>query len=436
SSGQQNQFIALATDSSGLQYDVTGDVVWKSETPSVATICTQGSPTPCTAATDGVATAGNAGSTLITATLTQGKSELVAPANYTLTIGTSPEPLISINVVPGSVTVSNEGMTQQYLAFGTFTTIPTVRDITDSVTWVTLDPDIASINTNGASGEPAGLATAQGEEGLGVIYAENTTFNPDGTLVLSNPVTFTCDVQGSNPPVCNDFPAQSLLTTVTAFNAGSNDTNWLITAPTGSQIAAGTNICTPATGCQIHCGPGSETAGYGNSVCTGTYAAGTAVMLTASLAGNSTSTEFTSTFGGWTANCDTSTDVPDLASTCTLPAFTDENFGTSTIPVVVPVSGNQSVGALFYGLTLSCSSVTPSGTVGVPFISGALTATGGTGGYTFSVVGTLPAGLTLNAATGQVTGTPTATGSFSITATDAGDVNAESPCAITINPAS
>jgi hypothetical protein len=37
-----------------------------------------------------------------------------------------------------------------------------------------------------------------------------------------------------------------------------------------------------------------------------------------------------------------------------------------------------------------------------------LTASGGTTPYTYSVTGTLPAGLSLNAATGAVTGTPTA----------------------------
>jgi hypothetical protein len=98
--------------------------------------------------------------------------------------------------------------------------------------------------------------------------------------------------------------------------------------------------------------------------------------------------------------------------------------------------GNQSVGALFYGLTLSCSAVT-SGTQNVAFNSGALTASGGTTPYTFSVLvpGTLPAGLTVNAATGAVSGTPTAPGSFSLTATDAHGINAATSCAITINPA-
>ena len=62
----------------------------------------------------------------------------------------------------------------------------------------------------------------------------------------------------------------------------------------------------------------------------------------------------------------------------------------------------------------------PNGTVGVAY-SRIVSATGGTGSYSFSVsAGSLPAGLSLNAATGAITGTPTtaATSNFTITATD------------------
>jgi hypothetical protein len=407
SPAQQNQLLAQGTEGA-LQYDVTSQVVWKSNTSTVASICTAGDPLPCTPATDGLVTAATAGTTIITATWTNlDKSEVVAQATYTVAIGASPEPLISINVVPVNITVSNKGMTQQYLAFGTFTTIPTLRDITDSVTWITLTPNLVSINSAGTPGEPAGLATAMGYEGLGVIYAEGT--NPDNTVVLSNPVSFSCQEPGISPPVCDQSVAPALLATLTVFNAGSNDTNWLITAPSDTGVP---NL--------IHCGPGSEIDGLGNSVCTGTYAAGTDVTITASLAGGA----LDNTFGGWTANCDNSIPpiyTPNMTNTCTLPNLSNPSG----------LVGNQSVGALFYGLTLNCSTVT-SGTVGVAFNSGAITVSNGTPPDTFSVVGTLPAGLTLNTSTGAVTGTPTASGSFSLSATDAHGITAASTCAITI----
>jgi len=497
SPGQVNQFLALATGSSGLQYDVTSQVVWKSNTIPVASICTAvagvspATPISC-ATTPGLVTAATAGSTNITATwINPDQTQQVASATYSVTIGAAPEPLISINVVPSSTQVSNKGMTQQYLAFGTFTTTPTLRDITDSVTWITLNPNLVSINSAGTPGEVAGLATAMGYEGLGVIYAEGT--NADNTVVLSNPVTFTCQEPGTSPPICDPSVAPALLATLTVFNAGSNSTSWLITAPSDTGVP---NL--------IHCGPGSEIAGLGNSVCTGTYAAGTNVTITASLAGAA----LDNTFGGWTANCDTVVDTPNMTNTCALPTLSyptgtgyttaaglptvTSGVGigalisitasagnltscTATTPgsgylvgnVVYPIQagatgsscvvtevsgtggalmmsasmesggdpsglvGNQSVGALFYGLTLSCPAVT-SGHVGVAFNSGALTASGGTAPYTYAVVGTLPTGLTINTTTGAVTGTPTASGSFSITVTDANGTVAASNCTITI----
>jgi len=54
--------------------------------------------------------------------------------------------------------------------------------------------------------------------------------------------------------------------------------------------------------------------------------------------------------------------------------------------------------------------------MGVAYNS-SLAATGGAGGYVFSIAsGALPAGLTLNASTGAITGTPTASGTSSFTA--------------------
>ena len=83
---------------------------------------------------------------------------------------------------------------------------------------------------------------------------------------------------------------------------------------------------------------------------------------------------------------------------------------------------------------LTCLASGTTGEVGVPFNSPALTVTGGTAPYTFSVVGTLPAGLTLNSSTGAISGTPTAPGSFSIQVTDANGVTATTTCPYTITP--
>jgi hypothetical protein len=85
-------------------------------------------------------------------------------------------------------------------------------------------------------------------------------------------------------------------------------------------------------------------------------------------------------------------------------------IAAAPVPVPVPVPATV--------LTLSPGTL-PAATIGSPF-SQMLSTAGGTGPYGYSVSGALPTGLSLNASTGEITGTPSETGSFSftITATD------------------
>ena len=89
-------------------------------------------------------------------------------------------------------------------------------------------------------------------------------------------------------------------------------------------------------------------------------------------------------------------------------------------------------------LTVTCPAST--GTVGVSYSSG-LSASGGLPPYTFYIsAGSLPPGLTLNAATGAITGIPTMAGTFNFTAEVIDSRNnasgtATSQCSITIAPA-
>ena len=99
--------------------------------------------------------------------------------------------------------------------------------------------------------------------------------------------------------------------------------------------------------------------------------------------------------------------------------------GTFTIKVADTASGSATqaytINIAAAALKIATGSL-PDGQVGVPY-SQTLQATGGSGALTWSVsAGTLPAGLSLNGASGAITGTPTTAGpaSFTIKVSDTG----------------
>src|SRR6185295_1833071 len=100
---------------------------------------------------------------------------------------------------------------------------------------------------------------------------------------------------------------------------------------------------------------------------------------------------------------------------------------TGSFPITVTATdANGCTGSRIVTLVIGCQTITvnpttlPNGTAGSPY-SQTFTQTSGIGVITWSVTGTLPAGITLNTSTGVLSGTPTQTGSFpiTITATDA-----------------
>jgi Bacterial Ig-like domain (group 2) len=318
--GQSVQLTAIGTYGHGSgnpssQSDVTSQATWTSSTPSVATV-----------SSTGLTSAVGSGTTTITASM-NGFTGLVS-SSATITVvspsgsGGSVTGLLSLTIIPSTVTVNNLMGTGQFLAIGTFQNSPTVRDLTNSVNWISSAPNVFPISTNGtgaaASGTTAGIITAYGSGNADVI-AE--AVDPNTGSIQTAQATFNCPLvlpkttNGvvTDPGSCNsDTLASALLSTLTIYSAGLNSTGWLITAPS----ATGTlNV--------IHCGPGSTTAGLGAPVCTATYPVGAVVTVTAP-------SEPGVNFGGWTSNCISTTPAQPSATgpnTCTVDLTTNDTVG-------------------------------------------------------------------------------------------------------------
>jgi hypothetical protein len=109
----------------------------------------------------------------------------------------------------------------------------------------------------------------------------------------------------------------------------------------------------------------------------------------------------------------------------------------SVVAAAVTFGGNHTVGigAPPPPLVISGPASLPNSTANVPYPATTVTTTGGSGSPTFSAIG-MPSGLSINATTGVISGTPTASGTFNVTVADKdsfGDV-ATKPYTFTINP--
>jgi uncharacterized protein YjdB len=318
-SGQTGQFIALGTSgTSGLQLNVTSatGISWTSTVPSVASV-----------SATGLVRGVSPGQSTITAIFTNPDGTAASASGVVnITSSPAPEPLLSLIIIPSSITVGNLQDTGNFLAIGTYSTSPNVRDLTNSVTWISSFPDVFPVNSNLSAtdpGAPGGVVTAYGN-GTATIIAEAT--DPTTGSIQTATATFSCPLVLPNPPTVagscfEGSQAPGLKVTLTIYNEGLNTTNWLITAPS-------------ATGTQdvIHCGPGWT--GTGGSVCVAAYPLGTTVTLTAPAQAGVN-------FGGWSWTC-----TPVVPINATGPNSCTVTLGdvNSTDPTQ---TSNVTVGAIF-----------------------------------------------------------------------------------------
>jgi uncharacterized protein YjdB len=323
-SGQTSQLIALGTSgSTGLMENVTDStqIQWSSSIPSVASV-----------SASGLVTGLSAGATTITALLTNPDGSVVSnTATVSASLTAAPEPLLSLTIIPSSITVGNLQDTGQFLAIGTFSTPPYVRDLTNSptLTWISPVPSVFPVNTNSAGnlGATAGIVTAYGSGGVTIIAEAKGS---DGTIQTAT-AQFNCPLIIPTATTAGScYPgsqAPALLATLTVYNEGLNNTNWLVTADS----ASGTKDV-------LHCGPGSTS---GGSVCVATYPFGTSVILTAT----------GGAFGGWSYNCQPTDVNGNPLPTSATPSASGPNYCKITFDDLITNTNsentNVTVGAIF-----------------------------------------------------------------------------------------
>jgi uncharacterized repeat protein (TIGR03803 family) len=180
--GTHQQFTAMGVFSDNSTYNLTTAVSWTSSLPTVASVGN-------TAASSGLVTALAVGTTSIGASLLG-----VTAPGVPLTV--NPAALVSIAITPASASLPL-GLQQAFIATGTYTD-NTTQIITDSVTWNSASPAVASIgNTSGLQGQATGLSI-----GSSVISAAlNGVTSAPVTLTVTSATLVSIAVSVANPSV-------------------------------------------------------------------------------------------------------------------------------------------------------------------------------------------------------------------------------------------
>jgi hypothetical protein len=311
--GQTAQLTVVGTYGNGKHLttsNVTTGLNWISSNPSVASVTSAG-----------LVAAVGSGTTTVTATatafngVTSSSSTITVAQTSAGTTGGNGGGIISLTIIPSGIVFGSLTESGQFLAIGTFSSAPTVRDLTNSVTWLTSAPNVFPVtnyssSVTGTGTQNGGVVSAYGSS-VGNIGATITAEATDSSGSLATATaTVGCPLVLPNPTANPPTPGScyqavpQLLSTLTVYNEGLNPNtpeaggNWLVTAPSATG--------TPAV---INCGPG---AGTGKSVCTATYPLNTTVILTAP-------TRTGVSFGGWSSNCiNTGTITPNGPNTCTV----------------------------------------------------------------------------------------------------------------------
>ena len=180
-------------------------------------------------------------------------------------------------------------------------------------------------------------------------------------------------------------------------------------------------VCLAFTGCGAGGYPGGGIVSLSSSSIT--IDAGQAFMISSKLSGSPTVSWALSSTQCNSNACGTLSQATGASATYTAPANITSPLSV-TLTAAVTGTSNRSTANITVNPDPTISGVPPVGTVGVAYTT-TLIAAGGTAPLKWSIAsGSLPAGLSFNAATGVISGTPTTVGtsSFAVQILDSSDI--------------
>jgi hypothetical protein len=266
--GQTTQFLAMGTFSATSPTPGTRNlanvagytVAWYSSNPAVATVCTTGSPAPCTSALNGLVTGVSEGTTAITAIASGNPDGSVVTAAATFSVtGAATSTISSLSILPGSQTITmpevgQPNPTVNLVAIGANGS-GLQSNLTSQVTWTSSNPAVLP-TANIVSGVNTAVATAIGP-GTTTITASytnvTTASNPvasvvttTASLTVSNPAAeplLSLAINPSSPSVA--FPTQTnQLTAIGTFSAAPVTQNLTSTVVWTSSNPLIATVCT------------------------------------------------------------------------------------------------------------------------------------------------------------------------------------------------
>jgi hypothetical protein len=440
-----SETVAANSSANAITLNITGGAA---ASVAVATQASHGTATASGTSITYTPTAGYSGtdSFTYTATNTTGTS---APATVTITITA---PTFTFSPAAGSLTAGEVGTA--------YTQSVTASGGTGPYTYAVTNGALpAGLSLNSSTGEISGTPTA-------VETASFTITATDANSVTGSAnYAMTVDASVPGAPTIGSATAGDTQATVSftapASDGGAAITGYTVTASPGGATATGS--ASPITVIGLTNGTAytftvtaTNTAGTGDPSSASNSVTPAAALLapvanavSETVAANSSANAITLNItGGAAASVAVATQASHGTATASGTSITytptagysgTDSFtytATNTTGTSAPATVTITITAPTFTFSPAAGSLT-AGEVGTAYTQ-SVTASGGTGPYTYAVTnGALPAGLSLNSSTGEISGTPTAveTASFTITATDANSATGSAAYSLQINAA-